>query len=77
MIPHDAHTAETTGESISKCLYPADQRCHECRRKTYLYDGLREGMAPADQPGWLEAAAEAKRRLRSHSDAELSDNTNR
>jgi hypothetical protein len=43
------------------CLHPANQRCPECLPKTFLFDGLPEGTAPADEPGWLEAAAEAKR----------------
>ena len=33
-------------------------------------DGWEEGLVPANEPGWLEAAADAKRRLRGSTDAE-------
>lgn len=33
-------------------------------------DGWRDGMVPANEPGWNEAAADAKRRLRESAEAE-------
>lgn len=33
-------------------------------------DGWRDGMVPANEPGWAEAAADAKRRLKASTEAE-------
>jgi hypothetical protein len=36
-------------------------------------DGWREGMVPANEPGWMEAAAEARRRLNAPTEAEKAE----